>query len=249
MAPYINSGDLRFIPTGVGNTSGISEPASPPSVHPHGRGEHCQLFYRVGLLRGSSPRAWGTPTPMSQLIAPERFIPTGVGNTQRVIVRASGPAVHPHGRGEHSIRRHFFDAGFGSSPRAWGTRVRVEPDRAHGRFIPTGVGNTPWPRTRRKVRSVHPHGRGEHSMRPAREGSTGGSSPRAWGTPGSYLPPPHSWRFIPTGVGNTCGNSQIALMPTVHPHGRGEHCGNIYCGCCHYGSSPRAWGTHHPGTV
>ena len=50
-----------------------------------------------------------------------------------------------------------------------------------------------------------------------------GSSPRVWGTPSvqQWLYP--SWRFIPTGVGNTGLLGLCWLVHAVHPHGCGEH--------------------------
>ena len=72
--------EIRFIPTGVGNTFSYCDGARLIAVHPHGRGEHAVLWAVQrrpagsshgrgehswnSLLRisdnGSSPRAWGT---------------------------------------------------------------------------------------------------------------------------------------------------------------------------------------------
>ena len=112
----------RFIPTGVGNTTGTRNPAPFGAVHPHGRGEHCLSAAEAGTLVGSSPRAWGTHWQDPPRAARGRFIPTGVGNTLESSACPSGNAVHPHGRGEH--------------------RLRSQRLTARRRFIPTGVGNT-----------------------------------------------------------------------------------------------------------
>jgi len=70
----------RFIPTGVGN--GKQSPLEPIGhpVHPHGRGERGTKCRCYKNRHGSSPRAWGTDTPTTQVITKRRFIPTGVGN-------------------------------------------------------------------------------------------------------------------------------------------------------------------------
>ena len=72
---------MRFIPTGVGNTAERYLLTEQRSVHPHGCGEHIfgdALFCESG---GSSPRVWGTPSLFQLVRQYGRFIPTGVGNT------------------------------------------------------------------------------------------------------------------------------------------------------------------------
>ena len=49
----------RFIPTCVGNTSGVSTPIPTWSVHPHVRGEYEYRWRQNRTHNGSSPRAWG----------------------------------------------------------------------------------------------------------------------------------------------------------------------------------------------
>ena len=113
---------FRFIPTGVGNTSGTL-PISKP-------------------LAGSSPQVWGTPAKAVCDIPEQRFIPTGVGNTRRFRSVAGSQTVHPHRCGEHYGTRQTGNAILGSSPQVWGTpRFRYRNDTLD-RFIPTGVGNT-----------------------------------------------------------------------------------------------------------
>ena len=51
---------VRFIPTGVGNTSTGLILNILQSVHPHGRGEHSSIASSPITKSGSSPRAWGT---------------------------------------------------------------------------------------------------------------------------------------------------------------------------------------------
>ena len=50
------------------------------------------------------------------------------------------------------------------------------------------------------------------------------------------------YRFIPTCVGNTFGQSHLLRQPPVHPHVRGEYRQWWEYEGRPYGSSPRAWG-------
>ena len=196
-------------------------------------------------MRGSSPRAWGTPVRQRTTAHLKRFIPTGVGNTCATITLVVAGAVHPHGRGEHLERFGWDVCKDGSSPRAWGTPVIGAKEYALSRFIPTGVGNTNRERRLGEAPPVHPHGRGEHISIKRLCQYPYGSSPRAWGT---LLEPGNNEllrRFIPTGVGNTENYVYSDGKLTVHPHGRGEHICSRSTDSFPAGSSPRAWGTHY----
>ncbi len=131
----------------------------------------------------------------------------------------------------------------GSSPRAWGTRLKGNPVSATQRFIPTCVGNTGMAVSVTGAASVHPHVRGEHPSSLAVLRSSRGSSPRAWGTPYRARADVSSARFIPTCVGNTPGCRAALLIESVHPHVRGEHTARPLIIALGFGSSPRAWGT------
>ena len=72
---------VRFIPTGVGNTSSNLPRCSGGPVHPHGCGEHCVFSLLQKFCVGSSPRVWGTRHSGPARRRTVRFIPTGVGNT------------------------------------------------------------------------------------------------------------------------------------------------------------------------
>ena len=151
----------RFIPTCVGNTGNMQAQLLAGSVHPHVRGEYCQVISPSHFSAGSSPRAWGIPLHTNAHRAHPRFIPTCVGNTQKAGSPRPSFTVHPHVRGEYSFMLPAEQSMHGSSPRAWGipTSDRLQPSKQ--RFIPTCVGNT---------RAAF-----FYSLK------TYGSSPRAWG--------------------------------------------------------------------
>ena len=152
---------------------------------------------------GSSPRVWGTQQLLHIIYYASRFIPTGVGNTGGHRHRGGSCSVHPHGCGEHHFRQQLLAWPTGSSPRVWGTLITCQGRLEQVRFIPTGVGNTSGIWCSRILRTVHPHGCGEHVCGADGSAPTDGSSPRVWGTP-SPVPRLRLYgRFIPTGVGNT----------------------------------------------
>ncbi len=131
----------------------------------------------------------------------------------------------------------------GSSPRLWGTRVSLQHNIIHLRFIPTLVGNSTVKLCKLFGVSVHPHACGELKVYLPVIAGYVGSSPRLWGTlhPSNY--PAGLSRFIPTLVGNSrqFGNSDAVL--SVHPHA----CGELFLvrrfNHLLIGSSPRLWGT------
>ena len=143
LTPYsMTAGQLRFIPTHVGNTSIRDRSEAWKAVHPHACGEHLSWPDKQHQLLGSSPRMWGTLACAAGDVAPFRFIPTHVGNTFRVTNQNSQQPVHPHACGEHSS---YLTGGVyagGSSPRMWGTPGRQRLKITSARFIPTHVGNT-----------------------------------------------------------------------------------------------------------
>ena len=174
--------DVRFIPTGVGNTSTGNRNLSKQSVHPHGCGEHRGFLAGKRVASGSSPRVWGTHSLLDLRNGVVRFIPTGVGNTGGYEYHVSSLPVHPHGCGEHPIYTRQGQTRSGSSPRVWGTLEVVDGQFDVVRFIPTGVGNTVLSHLTAQSLTVHPHGCGEHFRRTKNHSPTDGSSPRVWGT-------------------------------------------------------------------
>ncbi len=151
----------RFIPTLVGNGAVSEEEQEWLAVHPHARGERTFWFLYLGIFFGSSPRSWGTGGQFHRGEQFLRFIPTLVGNGRGLKCPASGPAVHPHARGERLDGLDVFGRDGGSSPRSWGTGHLISRLGISGRFIPTLVGNGPWSLWPECLTPVHPHARGE----------------------------------------------------------------------------------------
>ena len=111
------------------------------SVHPHVCGEHLTDEKLNECSAGSSPRVWGTSACMPCVLNNRRFIPTCVGNIQRVRHIGLLVTVHPHVCGEHTETATDRPVDDGSSPRVWGTLPANEFKDACERFIPTCVGN------------------------------------------------------------------------------------------------------------
>ena len=146
---------------------------------------------------------WGILTTALDMPAPRRFIPTRVGNTPCTDAAVRSDQVHPHACGEYMRLITVSTDLTGSSPRVWGIRSESRGHTAHGRFIPTRVGNTAFPGMQIFTLPVHPHACGEYVRGNFCRWEISGSSPRVWGIrPATRLPcvPP---RFIPTRVGNT----------------------------------------------
>ena len=131
----------------------------------------------------------------------------------------------------------------GSSPRLWGTLIKVYKGTGDTRFIPTPVGNTFIGLGAVGLLSVHPHACGEHIFTRKFNSSDCGSSPRLWGTRLTFCPSIFAVRFIPTPVGNTLHTCNSLINVTVHPHACGEHSIPTIRICRLSGSSPRLWGT------
>ena len=238
---------LRFIPTGVGNTSRAARHKNQTPVHPHGCGEY---FISTGLSfesQGSSPRVWGIQQHYNGAVSSSRFIPTGVGNTTALQRSCVVKQVHPHGCGEYEKNSSQESFSHGSSPRVWGIRTQFALKTLRRGFIPTGVGNTATQYSDDLFVRVHPHGCGEYQSFDFNEMPDDGSSPRVWGIRNSGSSRSKILRFIPTGVGNT--NKFLATPDEmkVHPHGCGEYLQCSFFPTRAPGSSPRVWGIHNHG--
>ncbi len=116
----------RFIPTYMGNAQRrLLRPPS-ASVHPHVHGErdlHPDLLLR---LTGSSPRTWGTHRIASADSDADRFIPTYMGNAKEWWTSSRETSVHPHVHGERLLNQDVSNLKYGSSPRTWGTPLKVK---------------------------------------------------------------------------------------------------------------------------
>ena len=174
---------MRFIPAGAGNTA---TPAPGPP-----------------MWAVQSPRARGTRAIIPSREVADRFIPAGAGNTPPETASSSASAVHPRGRGEHYGDPKGVGGDVGSSPRARGTRHPVCSGRGRHRFIPAGAGNMRATGKKSVGVTVHPRGRGEHSVLSAGNHGSVGSSPRARGTRENLAVHGGVFRFIPAGAGNT----------------------------------------------
>ena len=157
------------------------------TVHPHACGEHPENHQSARHSAGSSPRLWGTQSPLAAAAPVVRFIPTPVGNTLLIGSALRSPPVHPHACGEHRLDDNLTNPRSGSSPRLWGTPAHGPRHRLPYRFIPTPVGNTFIVLPYICSSSVHPHACGEHVQRNNQQFKQFGSSPRLWGTPRQVL--------------------------------------------------------------
>jgi len=111
--------------------------------------------------------------------------------------------VHPHACGELYRQNFTTAAGYGSSPRLWGTHQIDPAGESDERFIPTLVGNSSDPCVAFILAPVHPHACGELNEIEHNGVYFYGSSPRLWGTLNPGAQPLHGRRFIPTLVGNS----------------------------------------------
>ena len=89
--------------------------------HPRVCGEHILNAYRVGRLRGSSPRMRGTRHRSELDISRRGIIPAYAGNTQTRPRITNSARDHPRVCGEHRNPASVVAVGTGSSPRMRGT--------------------------------------------------------------------------------------------------------------------------------
>ena len=143
--PYLHAQPrvvLRFIPTCMGNSLPGCLRWHRRPVHPHVHGELLTLQVGADSVTGSSPRAWGTPRVYCVPDEQDRFIPTCMGNSRRIVAGETIRTVHPHVHGELRNAEFHDPRTIGSSPRAWGTHGRYEGIHRRDRFIPTCMGNS-----------------------------------------------------------------------------------------------------------
>ena len=149
---------------------------------------------------------------------------------------------HPHLRGENSSSLSSVTLNPGTSPLAWGKRVRGVGVVRRSRNIPTCVGKTfrPWRRPTRITE--HPHLRGENLFKSAMVASCAGTSPLAWGKLRFGLWRSRFGRNIPTCVGKTYSPMAKGKHISEHPHLRGENRSTRSRTAISHGTSPLAWG-------
>ena len=152
-------------------------------------------------------------------------------------------SVHPHVHGERAMIRSYSARGIGSSPRTWGTQQIFKRGEEMVRFIPTYMGNARSEGDGHAQRPVHPHVHGERGAGDGRVVIDVGSSPRTWGTQQHDYKFGHTYRFIPTYMGNAQGGRAAGSAGTVHPHVHGERPTATSSRATRFGSSPRTWGT------
>ncbi len=234
--------DRRTIPTRVGRTPGYRFLTGGYPDHPHARGENEMSFCFCVFVFGPSPRAWGELHSTRYRSRCSRTIPTRVGRTGSGKTLIGAMADHPHARGENEASILLTPCTLGPSPRAWGERRGGCPHRVKRRTIPTRVGRTRPPPSRRHHTSDHPHARGENPAYRSSEVMWFGPSPRAWGE--HLLPSLVLGRFrtIPTRVGRTRRMSSRLICVPDHPHARGENRPRRTDERALRGPSPRAWG-------
>ena len=97
---YHRRREYRFIPAGAGNSRCGRRSGHDPPVHPRGGGELLGFPASLNKRGGSSPRGRGTQPLADQLVADQRFIPAGAGNSRVNPAASALPPVHPRGGGE-----------------------------------------------------------------------------------------------------------------------------------------------------
>ena len=212
-----------FIPTRAGKMCLLLLVGWRSRVHPHSRGENCQVHRRRVWYAGSSPLARGKWYWWRSEDGLQGFIPTRAGKIGYHYTPPVGLPVHPHSRGENLELDIQTKEQEGSSPLARGKFYGGESSDYRMRFIPTRAGkmlNRPsrwlWP-------GVHPHSRGENQQVVACCGGCLGSSPLARGKFGSRPESISLRRFIPTRAGKISTRAEATTTLTVHPHSRGEN--------------------------
>jgi len=232
----------RFTPTCVGTASRSARATSRRPVHPHVRGDGFAGRAASRARTGSPPRAWGRPVRATGSRTCGRFTPTCVGTAPCRGNRRSGPAVHPHVRGDGAMKTlQLLDAS-GSPPRAWGRRPGGWRAVLRHRFTPTCVGTAARQRCPRQQATVHPHVRGDGLERERQPRTHRGSPPRAWGRRAARPRGRRRRRFTPTCVGTATRQAAARRGAAVHPHVRGDGVFPVPAPPVRAGSPPRAWG-------
>ena len=191
---------------------------------------------------GSPPRPWGRRPGIAPAHLRSRFTPTPVGTTSDSLDRHDPPPVHPHARGDDAGIAPTDTPANGSPPRPWGRLLGPTRTGFDGRFTPTPVGTTRTSRLHSRIRSVHPHARGDDGILATRRSVELGSPPRPWGRHIDLVFTCDTCRFTPTPVGTTVTVQLGSSHTTVHPHARGDDVTTSSGIAMASGSPPRPWG-------
>ncbi len=225
---------LWFTPTGVGTALSFTRRQPRRLVHPHRRGDGMLAGVIDQHATGSPPQAWGRHVLCPHQLHRRRFTPTGVGTAATLPGTGISASVHPHRRGDGTLRFLHQTASIGSPPQAWGRLVHRHRKIAHVRFTPTGVGTAMFAPIPAHPSSVHPHRRGDGASAIVGKRATTGSPPQAWGRLDRENRTLDHPRFTPTGVGTAPFRSSARRCQAVHPHRRGDG----FTGVRGYGLTP-----------
>ena len=172
---------------------------------------------------GTSPHAWGKRSAAPTVPPPLRYIPTCVGQTTDTETGEVRPSVHPHMRGANLSLQPLTFAMPGTSPHAWGKRLRAGRIETLFRYIPTCVGQTLILAVILISLPVHPHMRGANVIILGCCQGRVGTSPHAWGKHEVNFEREVVERYIPTCVGQTQKRPEQVRGLAVHPHMRGAN--------------------------
>ncbi len=174
---------LRITPACAGNTAYCCGRSTVSWDHPRVRGEH--PGHRPGCAGGggSPPRARGTRPRNAGATLRGRITPACAGNTISRCPYAPWSADHPRVRGEHAGTPQLASFDQGSPPRARGTPFRGVLPQIQAGITPACAGNTSPSVELYYDGADHPRVRGEHAACPVSWRWSGGSPPRARGTP------------------------------------------------------------------
>ncbi len=174
----------RFTPTCVGTIPAPRPHCTHTTVHPHMRGDNCQV------VRHKRRHV--------------RFTPTCVGTICPTCGTEGQIPVHPHMRGDNDNPASPGSPAAGSPPHAWGQLIDELMTITRTRFTPTCVGTITTTPFSKATGAVHPHMRGDNSPCSNRACRAAGSPPHAWGQSGHMFMNISAKRFTPTCVGTIC---------------------------------------------
>ena len=126
-------------------------------------------------------------------------------------------SVHPHACGENYQIGAPLGYAYGTPPRLWGKRLRMDTYTNAIRYTPTPVGKTGIVNLHDQGVAVHPHACGENIF----DGHAGlrqhGTPPRLWGKHAPCDPQVLLIRYTPTPVGKTASSAVTASRKTGTP--------------------------------